>query len=105
MSNGLKDLRAGTYVRTSPESCRMQKSNLLMSYKNRLPDIETKRLNTPDRTRSTLGVTTVLVLKPRRKTYVEHGRFTKGMRATSKLLPGFSVNVTTALGQKPEIPK
>ena len=46
---------------------------------------------------------TVLVLKPRRKTYVEHGRFAKGMRATSKLLPGFSVDVTTALSQKPEI--
>ncbi len=48
---------------------------------------------------------TVLVLKPRRKTYVEHGRFGKGTRATSKLLPGFSVDVTTAVTQKPELPK
>jgi Uma2 family endonuclease len=46
---------------------------------------------------------TVLVLKPRRKTYVEHGVFAKGTRATSKILPGFSVDVTTAVTQKPEL--
>jgi Uma2 family endonuclease len=44
---------------------------------------------------------TVLVLKPGRKTYVEHGVFAKGTRATSKLLPGFCVDVTTALTQEP----
>ncbi len=48
---------------------------------------------------------TVLVLKPRRKTYVEHGTFAKGTRVKSKLMPGFSVDVTTALGQKPELPQ
>jgi Uma2 family endonuclease len=48
---------------------------------------------------------TVLVLEPRTKTYKEHGVFAKGDRATSKLLPGFSVDVTTALTQKPELPK
>ena len=47
---------------------------------------------------------TVLVLKPRQKTYTEHGP-SQGTRATSKLLPGFSVDVTTALTQKPESPK
>jgi Uma2 family endonuclease len=50
------------------------------------------------------GTITVLVLDPRTKTYKEHGVFAKGDRATSKLLPGFSVDVTTALTQKPEIP-
>jgi Uma2 family endonuclease len=44
---------------------------------------------------------TVLTLKPRAKSYVLHGIFGKGTRATSKLLPGFSVDVTTALEQKP----
>ncbi len=48
---------------------------------------------------------TVLVLKPRKKTYAEHGVFAKGDRATSKLLPGFSVDVTTAVTQKPELPE
>ncbi|MHB1561319.1 MAG: Uma2 family endonuclease, partial [Isosphaeraceae bacterium] len=40
---------------------------------------------------------TVFVLRPRRKTYVEHGRFAKGQRATSQVLPGFEVDVTVAL--------
>ena len=44
---------------------------------------------------------TVLVLKPRRKTYSEHGIFRKGTRAASKLLPGFSVDVTEALSRRP----
>jgi Uma2 family endonuclease len=48
---------------------------------------------------------TVLVLKPRKRTYVEHGVFAKGDRATSKLLPGLSVDVTTAVTQKPKLPK
>ena len=84
----------------------------VVSEENREHDIETKRVEyaragipeywivDPEE-----GTITVLVLKPRRKTYVEHGRFAKGMRATSKLLPGFSVDVTTALSQKPEIPR
>jgi Uma2 family endonuclease len=44
---------------------------------------------------------TIFVLKPRRKTYVEHGTFRKGERAASRLLPGFSVDVTEAISQKP----
>jgi Uma2 family endonuclease len=48
---------------------------------------------------------TVFVLKPRRKTYVEHGTFRKGERAESKVLPGFSVDVTETFSQKPEMPK
>jgi Uma2 family endonuclease len=44
---------------------------------------------------------TIFVLKPRRKTYVEHGVFHKGERATSKRLPGFSVDVTETISQKP----
>jgi Uma2 family endonuclease len=44
---------------------------------------------------------TVYVLKPRRKSYVEHVVFRKGDRAESKLLPGFGVDVTTAVSQRP----
>jgi Uma2 family endonuclease len=44
---------------------------------------------------------TVFVLKPRRKTYVEHGVYSKGERAESKLLPGFGVDVTASLTQGP----
>jgi Uma2 family endonuclease len=84
----------------------------VVSEENRPLDIETKReeyarAGIPeywivDPEEETI---TVLVLKSRLKTYVEHGRFGKGTRATSKLLPGFSVDVTTALAQKPELPK
>ena len=44
---------------------------------------------------------TVLALLSKEKSYAEHGKFTKGTRAKSKLLPDFSVDVTTALSQKP----
>jgi len=44
---------------------------------------------------------TVLVKKTKERTYTEHGRFPKGTRAVSKLLPGFSVEVTEALSQRP----
>ena len=44
---------------------------------------------------------TVLVLKPRKKTYAEHGVFAKDDRATSKLLPGFSVDVTETFARRP----
>ena len=44
---------------------------------------------------------TIFVLKPRRKTYIEHGTFRKGERAASKVLPGFGVDVAEALEQKP----
>jgi len=44
---------------------------------------------------------TVLVKKAKDRSYTEHGTFAKGTRAASKLLPGFSVDVTEALSQKP----
>jgi len=44
---------------------------------------------------------TVLVLKSRQRAYTEFGVFRKGSKAASKLLPGFMVDVTTALSQKP----
>ncbi len=84
----------------------------VVSEENREHDIETKReeyaqagipeywiVNPEEET------ITVLVLKSRQKTYTVHGRFVKGTRAKSKLLPGFSVDVTTAVTQKPELPK
>jgi Uma2 family endonuclease len=48
---------------------------------------------------------TVLVLKSRQKLYTVFGKFGKGERAASKLLCGFTVDVTTALSQKPARPK
>jgi Uma2 family endonuclease len=51
------------------------------------------------------GTITVLALKRREKTYVEHGVFRKGERAESKVLAGFGVDVATALTQKPDIPR
>jgi Uma2 family endonuclease len=44
---------------------------------------------------------TVLVLKSRAKTYTEHGTFAQGTRATSKVLPGFSVDVTETFVRRP----
>jgi len=44
---------------------------------------------------------TVLVLQSRRKTYKQLGAFRKGMTATSKLLPGVTIDVTTDITQKP----
>jgi Uma2 family endonuclease len=44
---------------------------------------------------------TVFVLKHRRKSYVEHGTFAKGTRATSKILPGFSVDVSETFSRRP----
>jgi Uma2 family endonuclease len=44
---------------------------------------------------------TIFVLKPRRRTYIEHGVFRKGERAASRLLPGFSVDVAETVSQKP----
>jgi Uma2 family endonuclease len=44
---------------------------------------------------------TVLVLKSRQKIYAEFGTFRKGELAASKLLRGFTVDVTTTLSQKP----
>ncbi len=44
---------------------------------------------------------TVLVLKSRQRAYTDFGVFRKGTTATSKLLSGFKIDVTTALSQKP----
>ena len=45
-----------------------------------------------------LGQITVLTLED--QIYVVHGEFKRGDRATSKLLPGFAVDVTSALEPK-----
>jgi Uma2 family endonuclease len=46
---------------------------------------------------------TVLILSPRseKKSYIIHGRFAPGARATSKTLPGFEVDVTAVFSQHP----
>jgi Uma2 family endonuclease len=46
-----------------------------------------------------LGHITVHTLK-KKKTYSVHGEFSKGQQATSKLLPGFAVDVTSVLAGK-----
>jgi Uma2 family endonuclease len=48
---------------------------------------------------------TIFVLRPRRKTYVEHGTFRKGERAESKLLPDFGIDVTGVFSQRPGAPR
>jgi Uma2 family endonuclease len=80
----------------------------VVSEKNRLHDIKEKRIEyamagipeywivDPEK-----EVITVLVLKSRQKTYAEFGTFRKGERAASKLLGGFTVDVSEALTQKP----
>jgi Uma2 family endonuclease len=44
---------------------------------------------------------TVLALKSKKKTYIEQGTFAKGTRATSKILPGFWVDVTETFSRRP----
>jgi Uma2 family endonuclease len=46
---------------------------------------------------------TVLTLNPRKdkQSYIVHGRFVPGARATSKTLPGFEVDVTAVFSQQP----
>ena len=80
----------------------------VVSDKNRPHDIKKKRIEYAkagipeywivDPKKETI---TVLVLKGRSKTYTELGTFKKGQRAASKLLPGFTVDVTEALSQEP----
>jgi Uma2 family endonuclease len=80
----------------------------VISEQNRAHDIETKRAEYAqagipenwivDPEEETI---TVLVLKSRRKSFIEHGTFAKGTRATSKILPGFSVDVTETFSQRP----
>jgi Uma2 family endonuclease len=80
----------------------------VVSDQNRPHDIKTKRVEyakagipeywiiDPER-----HEITVLVLKSRQRAYTEFGVFRKGTTAASKRLPGFTVDVTTALSQKP----
>jgi Uma2 family endonuclease len=80
----------------------------VVSDKNRLHDIETKRIEYAkagipeyliiDPKKATI---TALVLRARSKSYIELGTFRKGQRAASKILRGFTVDVTEALSQKP----
>jgi Uma2 family endonuclease len=80
----------------------------IVSPKNRRHDLVTKRdeyaeAGIPeywivDPQRKTI---TVLVLMPRAKTYSEHGTFTKGTRAASLVLPGFTVDVTETFARRP----
>ncbi len=84
----------------------------VVSEKNRPHDIKTKRIEyalagipeywiiDPEE-----ELITVLVLKSRQKIYAEFGTFRKGQRPMSKLLRGFTVDVTEALSQKPSRPK
>jgi Uma2 family endonuclease len=44
---------------------------------------------------------TVLALEPGATVYSEHGRFVTGQRATSRLLPGFAVDVAATFAVKP----
>ena len=80
----------------------------VVSDKNRPHDIKTKRVEYAragipeywlvDPKKETI---TVLVLKGRSKTYTVLGTFRKGQSASSKLLAGFTVDVTEALSQEP----
>ena len=80
----------------------------VVSDKNRPHDIEKKRIEYAkagipeywiiDPKKETI---TVLVRKSKGKAYTEFGTFHKGQRAASKLLPGFTIDVTEALSQQP----
>lgn len=84
----------------------------IVSEDNRAHDLETKReeyaqagipeywIIDPES-----GTITVLALKRKERVYVEHGVYREGERAESKLLRGFGVDVATALGQRPQIPR
>jgi Uma2 family endonuclease len=80
----------------------------VVSEKNRPHDIEIKRTEYAMAGISEYWIVdseedsrTVVVLKSRQKIYAELGIFHKGERAASELLPGFKVDVTVALSQKP----
>jgi Uma2 family endonuclease len=80
----------------------------VVSDKNRPHDIKKKRIEYAkagipeywivDPKKETI---TVLVLNGKSKTYTELGTFLKGQRAASRLLPGFSVDVSEAMSQVP----
>jgi Uma2 family endonuclease len=80
----------------------------VVSDMNRPHDIETKRVEHAkagvpeywiiDAKRQKI---TVLALRSRQREYTEFGVFRRGTKAGSKMLSGFTVDVTTALSQKP----
>jgi Uma2 family endonuclease len=80
----------------------------VVSENNRPHDIATKRLEYAEAGIPEYWIVDpeeetimVLVLDAGQTVYREHGRFKSGMRATSELLPEFSVDVTTAITQQP----
>ncbi len=80
----------------------------VVSEENRGHDLETKRLEYARAGISEYWIVdpegesiTVLVLNGRQRTYRVHGTFRKGTKATSKKLPRFVVDVSTALSQRP----
>jgi Uma2 family endonuclease len=84
----------------------------VVSEKNRPHDIKIKRIEYAEAGIPEYWIIdpeeeliTVLVLKSRQKIYSEFGTFRKGELAASKLLRGFTVDVTTVLSQKPTRPK
>ncbi len=102
-------VKAGHLSRIKKQYC--ERADLVVevvSEENRKHDIKTKQADharagireywivDPER-----GTITVLVLKPRQKTYVEFGVFRDGDRAVSKILPGFGVPVKEVLAQRP----
>jgi Uma2 family endonuclease len=80
----------------------------VVSEDNRTHDNETKRIEYAEAgipeywiVDPEQGTIMVLALDPDRKAYFERGTFSKGARATSTLLPEFSIDVTDAVTRKP----
>ncbi len=102
-------IKAAHAARIKKQYC--EKADLVMevvSAKKRAHDIKKKRIEYAaagipeywiiDPQKQTI---TVLVNNTRAATYTEHGVFPMGSKAKSKLLPGFTIDVTEALSQKP----
>lgn len=102
-------IKAAHRSRITDQYC--EKADLVLeivSKKNQAHDIETKRIEY-----ATAGIPeywivdpekhtiTVLFLKTRANEYTELGTFPTGIKATSKLLPGFAVDVATVFSQQP----
>jgi Uma2 family endonuclease len=80
----------------------------VVSEKNRPHDVDTKRLEYASASIPEYwivdpqeGTITVLYLKARQRKYGLHGEFPRGSQAASKSLPGFVIDVSAALSQKP----
>jgi Uma2 family endonuclease len=102
-------IKAANRSRIKKQYCeRVDLAIEVVSEKNRAHDVDTKRLEyaragIPEYwiVDAEKGTITVLVLKARERRYAVHGVFRKGEEASSKGLPGFVINVTTALSQRP----